>query len=219
MNKQTTAPAETHDFLADPLANIIRFCKQNRKPLLAALVAVLIVTVGISLYVNHCKKVTEDSWAAYYQAQVAFFQQGEETGFKQLDDVAARFAGTPAAQYAQLFKADRIYDAENYAQAAQIYAGLTSSTNEIIRSVATLSQAAALQGAQNYPQSISVLQSFIAQNSKSFMLPQAYLTLALSQELAGNKAQALESYKYLLENYTQTYFGTFAKDKISELQK
>ena len=45
------------------------------------------------------------------------------------------------------------------------------------------------------------------------------MTLASSQELAGDKQAALETYKHLLEAYTKTYFGVYAKDKITELQK
>ena len=52
-----------------------------------------------------------------------------------------------------------------------------------------------------------------------YPLPQAYFTLALSQELSGDKAAALETYKKILEDYTQTYFGVFAKDKINQLSK
>ena len=112
-----------------------------------------------------------------------------------------------------------LYAQENFAQAANVYKDLANSSNETVRTVAALSQAAALQAAKDYDGSITVAKDFIEKNSKSFALPQAYLTLAISQELAGNKDQAIESYKYLLENHTKTYFGTFAKDKLSQLQK
>lgn len=219
MNKQTTAPAENKDFLTDFLANAVRFCKQNRKQVLVTLVVIVLLITGISCYVNHCKKVTEDSWAAYYNAQIAFLSEGQEAAFTQLDNLANDFKGTPAAAYAQLLKANILFAQENFAQAATIYKELADNKNESVRTEAALSQAAALQGAKDYSGSITVAKNFIEKNSKSFALPQAYLTLAMSQELAGDKPAALESYKYLLENHTKTYFGTLAKDKISQLQK
>ena len=219
MNTQNTAPAENKDFLADGLTKAVRFCKQNRKPVITALALIVLVIVGVSLYVNHTRQVTEDSWAAYYNAQLALVSQGEEAGFAQLDQLSADFKGTPAAEYAQLFKGDVLYSHENFAQAANVYKEVASSTNETVRTLAALSHAAALQAAQDYKASADVISAFIAHNPKSFALPQAYLTLAMSQELAGDKTQALESYKYLLENYTKTYFGTIAKDKISQLKK
>lgn len=219
MNTQTTAAAENNDILVNLLTKTVRFYKQNTKRVLIALAILVLVVTLVIVYTNHQKKVTEDSWAAYYTAQITLLQEGEEAGFKKLDQVTADFKGTPAADYAQLLKGDMLYSTENFAQAANVYKEVTSSTNEMVRTLATLSQAASLQASQDYKTSIDIMNDFIAKNSKSFALPQAYLTLALSQELAGDKAQAIDSYKYILENYTKTYFGTVAKNKLSELQK
>ncbi|MBO7191747.1 MAG: tetratricopeptide repeat protein [Elusimicrobiaceae bacterium] len=217
MNKQTTAPAEK-DFLTEGLSKLVRFYKAHQSRVLIALAAVILVIVGVSVYVNHCKTLTESSWAAYYNAQLVLMQD-EQKGFKELDAVAENFKNTPAAEYAQLLKADILYSKENYAQAAEVYKKLVDSSNETVNTVAALSLAAALQATKDYNGSIAVAKNFIEKNSRSFALPQAYLTLAMSQELAGQKAAALENYKYLLENHTKTYFGTLAKDKISQLQK
>ena len=220
MKKQTTVITESNnDILTGTLAKTICFYKQNKKSVWIAFIVIVLAIAGISFYANHCKQVTENSWAAYYNAQLSLMQDGQEAGFAQLDKVSADFKGTPAAQYAQLLKADVLYAQENFAQAAQVYKELVNSSNETVATVAALSQAASLQATKDYPASINVIKTFIEKNSKSFALPQAYLTLAMSQELAGNKAEALEAYKYLLENHTKTYFGTLAKDKISQLQK
>jgi TolA-binding protein len=50
-------------------------------------------------------------------------------------------------------------------------------------------------------------------------LPQAYFTLAVSQELAGKKQEASETYKQILADYTKTYFGAMAKDRLTALTK
>ena len=219
MNKQTTAPAENQDFLADALGKTIAFYKKHQPRVLAALAVIILVAVGVTLYTNHCKTVSENSWAAYYNAQMALMTEGPEAGFAQLDKVAADFKNTPAAGYALLLKGNILYSQDNFAQAANVYKELLNTSNEMLATEAALSYAAALQGAQDYSGSIETMKNFIAKNSKSFALPQAYLTLALSQELAGDIPAATENYKYLLENYTKTYFGTFAKDKLSQLQK
>ncbi len=219
MTTQTTAAAENNDILVNLLTKTVRFYKKHQTRVLVTLVILALATTGVILYTNHLKKVTENSWAAYYQAQLTFLQEGQEAGFKQLDQLAADYPGTPAAAYAQLLKGDFLFSTENFAQAANVYKELTADKNETVRTLATLSQAASLQASQDYQAAIDIMNNFIANNSKSFALPQAYLTLALSQELAGNKTQAIESYKYLLENHTKTYFGTIAKDKLSELQK
>ena len=221
MTKKITAPAETenNDFIASGLANLVKWCKKHKQSLLTALVILIVASIVGYAYHTHQKNVTEKSWAAYYNAQIALSKQGQEAGFKQLDDLSANFPGTPAAQYAQLMKGDILYASESFAQAADVYAPLTNSSNETIRSVATISQATAAQAAQDYKTAIDLMQKFIQNNPNSFALAQAYLTLALSQELSGDKTAALETYKHILEAYAKTYFGTFAKEKLTQLQK
>ena len=221
MTKKIVAPAETEnsDLITPALINLIKWGKQHKQGLLTALVILVVATIVGYAYCAHQKKVTERSWAAFYNAQIALSTQGQEGGFAALDLISSDFPGTPAAQYAQILKGDTLYNAENFAQAADVYAPLTSSANETVRTVATLSRAAALQATQDYKASIDLLQKFIGENPNSFALPQAYLTLALSQELSGDKTAALETYKHILETYTKTYFGTFAKEKLTQLQK
>ena len=221
MTKKIVAPAETenNDLITSGLNSLIKWSKKHKQGLWTALIILVVAGVIGYAYCAHQKSVTEKSWAAYYNAQIALATQGQEAGFKNLDDLSAQFKGTPAAQYAQLLKGDILYANENFAQAADVYAPLTNSSNETVRTVATLSQAAAAQAAQDYQRSIDLMKTFIQNNPNSFALAQAYLTLAISQELAGDKTAALETYKHILEAYTKTYFGTFAKEKLTQLNK
>lgn len=220
MTKKTiAAEAENTDLIAPFLTGVIQFCKKNKRGVLTALVILALAAVTGSFYAARQKKVAEESWAAYYTAQTALLTQGEEAGFKQIDALAKKFPGTNAAQYAMLLKGDILYANENFAQAADVYKELADAKNETVHTVAALSRAAALQAAQDYKGSVDVINVFIEKHPKHFALAQAYMTLASSQELAGNKEAALEAYKHLLEAYTKTYFGVYAKDKINELQK
>ena len=212
-------PAEEKDILVSFFTNIWKSCKKHSKTVLTVLAIVLAIVIIAYAYTSYQRKRTENSWAAYYQAQMALFSGSTATGLQQFDTLAKDFPNTPAANYGQLLKGDILYSHENYAQAIDVYRPLLNAKQEMARTAAALSLAAALQATNDYQGSIDVASDFIAHNSKSFALPQAYLTLAMSQELAGKKQEALESYKYLLENYTKTYFGAVAKDKIADLQK
>lgn len=219
MTKQITASAEHKDLIVSFLSGIIDFCKRNKQGVLTALVILVLAAVIGSFYSNHLKKVTQDSWAGYYTAQVALLSGEEQEGFKLIDQLAEKYPGTDAAQYAVLLKGDVLYADENYAQAIDAYKTLSASKNPTVYTVAALSLAASQQALKDYQAAADGMNSFIQNNPKSFALPQAYLTLAMSQELAGNKTEALNAYKHLLEAYTNTYFGAVAKDKVAELQK
>lgn len=220
MTKKTTAvTTQSTDLVAPFLTGVIQFCKKNKQGILTALVILVLAAALGSFYSARQKKLAEESWAAYYTAQVAMLSEGEAAGFKQIDALAEKYKGTNAAQYALLLKGDLLYANENFAQAADVYKQLADAKNPTVNSVAALSRAAALQAAQDYKGSIDVISKFIETHPKHFALAQAYMTLASSQELAGNKEEALAAYKHLLEAYTKTYFGVYAKDKITELQK
>ncbi len=214
--KQTVQPQEK-DLLLSFLSSIINYVKVHKKAVLTAVVILVLAGVIGYAYAAHVRSVEENSWAAYYKAQLAVMQNPQEV--TALDSVAQQFPNTSAAQYAQLLKGDLLYAGENYAQAADVYAPLLNSSNEILRTDAVLSLGAARQASQDYAGSISVLQDFIANNPKSFALPQAYFTLAMSQELAGQKQAAQETYQQILGSYPSSYFGKVAKDKLAVLSK
>ena len=217
--KQNTTQPENQDFIASFLMGIVNFCKKNKQGVITAAIILVVAAIIGSTYNSYQKKIAENSWAAYYTAQIAMAKEGEQAGFKHLDDLAAKYPGTNAAQYSMLLKADVLYANENFAQAAEVYKLLADSKNETVYTVANLSRSAALQAAGEYHVAAEGMNEFIKNNPNSFALPQAYLTLAMSQELAGKKEEALAAYKYLLENHTKSYFGTLAKEKIEQLNK
>ena len=219
MTKQNTSSVEQKDFLVSFLSGIIDFCKKNKKGVLTALVILVLAAAIGGGYAAQVKKVTQNSWAAYYSAQVALLSGQEQEGFALVDQLAKDYPGSDASQYALLMKADLLYSTENYAQAADVYKELLVSNNPTVSTVAALSLAAAQQAVKDYKSAIEGMNQFISNNPKNFALPQAYLTLAMSQELAGNKTEALNAYQHLADAYTQTYFGELAKQKLAELQK
>lgn len=205
------------DMLFSLISGIAAFTKKHKTSVLTGICILVLAAVVGYAYATHVKNVQEKSWGAYYTAQLAI--RNNPLDLAPLDGVAIQFPNTLAAQYAQLLKGDLLYERENFAQAADVYKQLLNVSNETLHTDAALSLGAALQAVNDYKGSIEVLSKFIQDNPKSFALPQAYLTLAMSQELAGKKQEAAETYKLILADYTKTYFGKMAKDKLSDLNK
>lgn len=216
---KTTTTETNQDSLTLFVSKTIDCCKTHAKLVGGIVLAVALVWIGIACYLNHQEKIRQDSWAQYYAAQTALLTQGQEQAAAAVDTLVANYPDSDAAYYAQLMLADLLFAQENFAQAADIYQKLVPAKNAHVREIATLSLAVAQQATQDYAASIRTAQDFITKNPTSFTLPQAYFTLAMSQELSGDKAAAIETYKKILEDYTKTYFGVFAKDKITELTK
>lgn len=197
----------------------INYCKTHAKGLGFAFVLIVVVWVATACYLSHQEKVQQDSWMQYYQTQVALLTQGQEAAANTLANLVKQYPHSNAAYYAQLMLADLLFTQENYAQAAETYQQLTKAKNAYVRTIAMLSLAQAQQATKDYAASIATAKQFIAANPTNFALPQAYFTLAISQELSGDKTASLETYKKILEDYTKSYFGVFAKDKIAALTK
>ena len=216
-NKQVAAQQPEKDVLLSFLSSTIAYVKTHKQSVITIVVILVLAALLGYMYDAHVKSVQEKSWAAYYKAQLAVMS--DPTAVTQLDTVSSQFPNTNAAQYAQLLKGDLLYAQENYAQAADAYEPLLNAHNETLRTVATLSFAAAKQATQDYERAIKEMTNFIQKNPKSFALPQAYFTLAMSQELAGKKQEAIETYKQILADYTKTYFGAVAKERLAVLTK
>jgi len=217
MAKNTTQTEQ--DSLTLFVTKVIDYCKTHAKLVGGIVLLIAVVWAAAALYCNQQEKIRQNAWAQYYTAQVALLTQGQEQATQQINALVAAYPDSNAAYYGQLSLADLLFAQENFAQAEDIYQQLVQAKNPHVRLIATLSLAAAQQATQNYAASIKTAQDFIAANPTSFALPQAYFTLALSQELSGDKTAALQTYKKILEDYTKTYFGVFAKDKITALSK
>ena len=217
MAKNNTTPEQ--DSLTLFVSKIIDYCKTHAKLVGGIALSIAVVWAAAALYCSHQEKIRQNSWAQYYVAQVALLTQGQEQAAQEVANLATAFPDSDAAYYGQLMLADLLFSQENFAQAAATYQQLLQAKNPHVHTIAAISLAAAQQATKDYAASIKTAQDFIAQNPTSFALPQAYLTLALSQELSGDKTSALNTYKKILEDYTKTYFGVFAKDKITALSK
>ena len=210
---------EQKDSLTLFVSKGIDYCKNHLKTIGIAVIVIAVVWIATASYLSHKETVRQNSWAQYYQAQIALMTQSQEAATAEVEQLAAAYPDTDAAYYGRLMLADLLFTQENFAQAADIYKALLSAKNSHVRTIAAISLAGAQQAMQDYTASIATAQDFITHNPTSFALPQAYLTLALSQELSGDKTAALNTYKKILEDYTKTYFGVFAKDKITALSK
>ena len=217
MAKDTTQ--NNQDSLTLFVSKTIDYCKAHAKVVGGTVVVIAVVWAAIACYLAHQEKVRQNSWAQYYTAQVALFTQGQAQATQAVEALTAAYPNSDASYYGQLLLADLLFTQENYAQAADVYQKLLTAHNAHVRTIAAISLAGAQQATQDYAASIKTAQEFIAHNPTSFALPQAYLTLAISQELSGDKTAAIETYKKILEDYTKTYFGVFAKDKLTQLNK
>ncbi|MGB2579036.1 tetratricopeptide (TPR) repeat protein [Elusimicrobium simillimum] len=210
--KKETVNHFEHDYITGLLVKLYRVFTAHKKVILTCVLVIAIVGggFGICTWRHHVKQ--ENSWKELYMA-VMF---GD---INSLDLVSEKFPKSSAALYAQYYKADRLFSEGDYAAAVPLFTEVAASKNIDMAAAAQLSLAVSYQAMENYEQSVKAANEFITKYPNHFAVAQAYLTLALSQELSGLKQPAIDNYKILEARYSGTYFGTFAVNKLKELVK
>ena len=164
---------EQKDSLTSCVSKGIGYCKAHFKALGIIVVVIAVVWIATACYLSHKETVRQNSWAQYYQAQIALMTQSQEAATAEVEQLAAAYPDTDAAYYGRLMLADLLFTQENFAQAADIYKALLSAKNSHVRTIAAISLAGAQQAMQDYAASIATAQDFITHNPTSFALPQA----------------------------------------------
>jgi len=201
-----------HDYITGALIKIYNFVNANKKAVFAAVLIVVITAAGALFFEIKKSRSQENSWKEL--AMSVMFGDANS-----LDTVPAKYPGTDAALYAGYFKADALYSAGDYAKSIPVFKDLAAARNKELAAIAQLSLAAAQQADGKFDDSVKTASDFLARYPDHFALPQAYLTLALSQELAGRKEAAVENYKIITARFPKTYFGAFAANKLKDLAK
>ncbi|MDR0292089.1 MAG: tetratricopeptide repeat protein [Elusimicrobium sp.] len=204
--------AYEHDYITGAMVKIYNFVNANKKAVFAVIILVIIAAAAAVTFEIKKSQAKENSWKELAMA-VMF---GDENS---LDTVPAKYPGTDAALYSRYFKADAFYGAGNFAKSIPVFKELSAAKNKELAALAQLSLAAAYQADGKFDDSVKTASDFLARYPNNFALPQAYLTLALSQELAGRKEAAVENYKIITARFPKTYFGAFAANKLKDLVK
>ena len=103
MTKQQPTVKQEQESIVSLLTGTKKYVHDHKKRVIVGAVILVLAVVFGYAYSSHVNKVRENSWAAYYNAQLAVMN--DPSALTQLDGVALQYPGTQAAQYAQLLKA------------------------------------------------------------------------------------------------------------------
>ncbi|WP_424244727.1 tetratricopeptide (TPR) repeat protein [Elusimicrobium posterum] len=209
--KHIKANVHEHDYITGALVKIFKFIRSNKTAVTVTLVAVIAVALGASFYCYHSSSVKENSWKEVYMAT----QFGTPDAMAK---TAEDFKGTDAGYYAIYTEAEKAFNSLDYKKAAELYAQAAQNKNKEFAAIAHLSEGVALQSAGEHAKAIETAQNFIKTYPQHFGIAQAYLTKALSQELSGAKDEAIATYTQMESLFANTYFGTFAANKLKKIK-
>lgn len=114
-NNNASEAQNSIDVLNDKLTDMSVKVENNKKPLIIAIVAVIVVIAGILLWNNHRNNVNAESQAKIGLADVALLQGNDSIALAQYESIAD--GSGVAANRATLQAAIMLYDNEKYEEA------------------------------------------------------------------------------------------------------
>ena len=190
---------------------------KNHREYFIGTVVTLIALLLVALYsINRLGARKEYAWEKFVIAQQLMQAGKSEEAFKQIDLLEQEFPRTDAASYGTLLKADTMYRAGNYKEAAQTYKQLiVKAKPALIVPFAMSGLAAAIQAQNDISGAIAAAQQFLDKYPEHFLAPQVYLTLAESLEASGKAVEAKTSYEKITLHFPDTYWARIAKAKLT----
>jgi len=204
------------DWLAGRTEICLAWIKSHRDYAIGGAAAFAVAAVLAVSFVSRHRTLNEKAWEKLFIAQQFGYVSRVDDSRKLADEIINTYPRTSAAPYAAILKADLFYGEGKFKEAAAAYKQMAERGKpEILAPFAWAGLAASLQAGGDYVASITACQQFINRYPAHFLRPQIYLTMAMSQELAGQKVDAESTYKQLAAISPAGYYNQFAMSKLT----
>ena len=202
---------------------LIAFGRQYRTHIIVGFLAVIVAAAAVSGYQYLSRK--KEARAAVLLEQTrrsyadAMGYADPETALEQIrsdyNEISGTYSDTRAGVYAQVFFGDALYNAGEYAKAAETYEKAFSelSGEPVLRRLVQRNLAYALEGLKKYAEAAGKFHE-IADAPQAVMPDEALYNAGRMEEAAGDTAGAKKTYEKLLAEYSDSIFAGVVRDKM-----
>ncbi len=224
-------PGASHPTEQNHIQKWITWAKTHQEMVFVGAILLIIMAVGIPYYLHSLEQSEKDAQnslnlAQYYlQAPVdpkngPFKSDSEkyQQALQTFHRITTDYAGTKTAKIAQFFEAKCQYFMGQYQQAYASFDAASQSLKEgPLGQEAFLGKTLCLEAQNQWPQVITLLESFLKDQPQSFLIPEIQLRLAEAYLKNQNKDKAMEELKMTTKQYGDTNWGKEAAQRLSEL--
>ena len=145
--------------------------------------------------------------------------EGRAAAAAELEQVIARHPSAPAVGEAAYELGNLKYDARQYAAARSAYqVALARGLTGTLKTLSRAGVARTWEAERDYAKAIEAYQALVNDlKPKDFLYDDTLMDLARAQELAGNKSQAVETYRRLLKDVPGTRRAEDVKARLAAL--
>lgn len=224
-------PGAAHPSPENKAHKILAWAKAHQEMVFVGVILLILISVGIPYYLHSFEQSEKDALnslnlAQYYlQAPVdakngPFKTDAEkyQQALQSFHRITTDYAGTKTAKVAQFFEAKCQYFMGQYPQAYASFDAASQSLKEgPLGEEAALGRILCLEAQNQWPQVITLLETFLKDKPQSFLTPEIQLRLAEAYLKNNNKAKALEELKITSKQYADTNWGKEAAQRLTEL--
>jgi|GEM_PF-1295877 len=225
------APGSTQHTEQNIVQKTLIWAKAHQEMVFVGAVLLLILAIGIPYALHSMEQSEKDAvnslnLAQYYlQAPVDSkngpfktdsekYQQALQTFHR----ITTDYTGTKTAKLAQFFEAKCQYFMGQYPQAYATFDLASQSLKDgPMGQEALLGKILCLEAQNQWPQAITLLETFKKDQPQSFLMPEIQLRLAEAYLKNQNKDKAVEELKLTTKMYSDTNWGKEASQELKEL--
>jgi tetratricopeptide (TPR) repeat protein len=205
----------------------IRFVSDNKKPVLGAIIGVVVVALafaGFRYFSNLSERKAHEIFEQgrlHYLAEISGDEtaQAQEKAAEHFEKVIKKYPSTSAARFSLLVYADMSYHTGDYQKAIELYQKALSafSGEGPIQKLILGGLAYAYEAEKDYKAAAEYFQR-ITDTQDEFMKGDAYYNLGRIMEAMNHQEKALGAYNKVVQAYSDSVGFQIAKEKVLRLK-
>ncbi len=197
------------------IVGLIDYFNKSKNNILAGLIVVVIIGLFIGAIIKNRIKENRNASKLLAFAQNDFDRFNYEAAIKKFNEIERNFRSSPIMHQVLYFKGLSYYRQGKLQQAEKELKKCISEfkKNKIV-SEGRLSLAAVYEDMEKYEEALT---QYEAIKDNEYLKPEALTGAARLYELMGKKEDAVNTYNKIQSHYINTYWGNFAKSRLSAL--
>ncbi|MCX7905116.1 MAG: tetratricopeptide repeat protein [Elusimicrobiales bacterium] len=193
---------------------------QNKKSLIATALIIIAAIIIVIMVIINLNKNRETAEKYYFLAQQYYYAKNFEQALANIEIIEKNYSNFVTYDFALFLKGDIYFSIGNYAKAIEVYKeALNKVRNKELIPFAIYSIAKSHQALRDYINAILKFNEFITTYPDHYLLPEVYLSLALSYENKGEKEAAKETFQKITVLFPNTTWNTIAQEALKKYQQ
>ena len=194
--------------------NLVKWMQKNKKTLVSIAITAILVGAVFSVIEYLKNKDYQEQWSQLFVAELSVVNGGDSESYAPLETFAEQYKTKPAGVYASFVLGSALAQQEKFTEAEKYFKQALENANEEFSPLIMNSLASVYLATNKLDDTLNIIADFENKYSNHFSISQMKLYKGFALELKGNKQEAENIYRAILEDYPNTYYSAIAQIKL-----